>query len=308
MEVAPVAPPKLYRICLLVNGYFTKNLLNQNGDYVAMYSAWLQASLPKHSNIRFEVIGFETQKLQYPKRKEIDGFDAVLVSGSPEDAYSDAEWVTRLLLFLQEVGNNHPKIRIYGICFGHQIVCRSLGAVVEPNGGRWETGLTKVNTTYMGKLLWGVESMNLMQFHQDHVILDSLADYFTTGELYLLGATRRTDCQGVVKFYPYYEQTDRADELVNRVHIMTTQGHPEFTEQIVTEILRQRHEKGTITDDAHQEYFGTKGHLSETEPVIKNNTGLRWQKHYDGVRVIGRTFWRMLGVSYGDEHPPKVPA
>jgi len=150
---------------------------------------------------------------------------------------------------------------------------------------------------------------NLIQFHQDHVVLDSLSDFLAPGELYLIGSTRRTVVQGLIKFYPYHEERDLpGTELIHRVHIMTTQSHPEFTEEIVSEILRSRHGKGEISDAGHEEYFGSKGHLSDTPPVIKTDTGKRWLKHYDGIRVVGRAFWRMLGVEYGNEHPARIPA
>ena len=150
---------------------------------------------------------------------------------------------------------------------------------------------------------------NLILFHQDHVVLDSLSDFLAPGELYLIGSTRRTVVQGLIQFYPYHEERDSPTaELIHRVHIMTVQSHPEFTEEIVSQILRSRHSKGEVSDVGHEEYFGGKGHLSDTPPVIKLDTGKRWMKHYDGIRIIGKAFWKMLGVMYGDEHPTRVPA
>jgi len=48
---------------------------------------------------------------------------------------------------------------IVGVCFGSQIVARALGGAVVPNRGIWEIGVTDMQTTYMGKLIFGVEKM-----------------------------------------------------------------------------------------------------------------------------------------------------
>ena len=82
LEVSPRVPPRIIRICLIVCGHFTKKLKDDNGDYVEMYSKWLQASLPKHTNVKFQLDGYEAQDQQYPKRNKLDEYDAVLVSGS----------------------------------------------------------------------------------------------------------------------------------------------------------------------------------------------------------------------------------
>lgn len=41
--------------------------------------------------------------------------------------------------------------------------------------------------------------------------------------------------------------------------VVTVQGHPEFTEEILTEILRTRHEQGIFGDEAYQEAMARVG-------------------------------------------------
>jgi len=78
MGAHPPSPPRTYQICLMVNGHFTDN---KNDMYDAFYN-WLQASLPKGSNVKFQLDPYEAQEKKYPLRAEIDKYDVVLLSGS----------------------------------------------------------------------------------------------------------------------------------------------------------------------------------------------------------------------------------
>ena len=53
--------------------------------------------------------------------------------------------------------------------------------------------------------------------------------------------------------------------MYKKGHLITVQGHPEFNEEITTEILRARHAKGTFNDDEFEKYM---------EMVAKPHDGL----------------------------------
>ncbi|KAF5354163.1 hypothetical protein D9756_007142 [Leucocoprinus leucothites] len=304
---AKAAKNRKVRIALLCCGEFTGQVYKDNGDYLEVYTHWLKKSLPHKSKVKPKVDAYKVYQDNdsLPDDDDIDDYDGILVSGSSADAWSDVPWVLKLVDFIRRVGTNFPEVRIYGICFGHQIVNRALGGTVDGSRQRpWEIGPTHVNTTYMGKILFGKERLDLQQFHQDHVPIESLADFLMTGEIYLLASSADYPNQGIVKYYPLDPSADPSAEfnLYERIHIFTTQGHPEFTERIVSEIARQREEKSTITQKTVDHYFGPKGREAEAKPMVLSGTGKRWAKDYDGVRVIGHVFWKMFGVQYPHEH------
>lgn len=60
------------------------------------------------------------------------------------------------------------------------------------------------------------------------------------------------------------------------VQIITTQGHPEFNEPIITAVIQQRTESGDISHEAAAN--------AETRRFWKN----------DGVDIIGKAIWDIL--------------
>lgn len=89
-------------------------------------------------------------------------------------ACDDIEWINNLAAYISRVAQDKPSIKIIGrhalrlstwphheligICFGHQIVARALGAQVTRNN-KWEVGPTPVALTDLGKALFGVDTI-----------------------------------------------------------------------------------------------------------------------------------------------------
>ncbi|KAF9451555.1 class I glutamine amidotransferase-like protein [Macrolepiota fuliginosa MF-IS2] len=288
-----MSTPRTIRVALLICGQLSGLVYVANGGYYDVYRRFLINSLPPNANTTVEVDGFDVvNDMKYPEEERISEYDVVMLTGSAASAYENLEWINRLVTFVQHVANDHPKVKIYGICFGHQIVGRALGGKCVPNSGRWEIGPTTIQLTDLGKSMFGVDRLDIQQMHRDHVPLESLSGPFSSKELHLLGSTSISDNQGFVKYYPSENQDSNSLE---RIHIITLQGHPEFTESIVTGIIRQRSASGVIDAAAAQGYFGEKGDQGDAEPQNKEGTGRRWWKD-DGVSIIGSVFWKILGV------------
>ena len=66
---------------------------------------------------------------------------AILITGSVYDAHGSDPWILSLLSLLHELWQTRPDMQFAGICFGHQILARLLGASVNAHpSGDWELG------------------------------------------------------------------------------------------------------------------------------------------------------------------------
>jgi hypothetical protein len=134
------------------------------------------------------------------------------------------------------------------------------------------------------------------------VPLDSLASRLASGEIYLLAHSDKTPNQGIVKFYQLGPNCENPSfKWIEYVHILTNQGHPEFDECTMTELINQRAEGDAIDKSVVDEYFSAIGTEREEEPIFKHGTGKTWGEDYDGVLVVGKSFWEIFGVDYSEK-------
>jgi GMP synthase-like glutamine amidotransferase len=125
------------------------------------------------------------------------------------------------------------RVRIIGVCFGHQIVARAMGVEVGRNADGWEAAVNDVQLTDKGKDVFGVEKLSLHQMHRDVV-------YAYPEGVEQLGYSLVCKVQGM--YAPK--------------RLITVQGHPEFNEEIMTEIIETRHSTGIFDDAAYKEHMG----------------------------------------------------
>lgn len=67
----------------------------------------------------------------------IESFDCFIISGSRfnvrDGVAGKLEWFSPLCSLVKKVAGDHPQKRIFGCCFGHQIIAHSLGGKVDKN-------------------------------------------------------------------------------------------------------------------------------------------------------------------------------
>lgn len=64
----------------------------------------------------------------------------------------------RLVDYVKEAYEK-TNISLVGICFGHQIIARALGAEVRRNAGAWEVSVDLVKLTPDGQKIFGVDNL-----------------------------------------------------------------------------------------------------------------------------------------------------
>ncbi|KNG44675.1 hypothetical protein TW65_08600 [Stemphylium lycopersici] len=175
-----------------------------------------------------------------PKPEEIsEDIHAILITGSCWDAHGDDPWILKLMQFIRDVWINRPDIRFTGICFGHQILCRTLGATVKPQkNGEWELSHQPIYLSNIGRELFDLPAteskIHLHQMHLDHVVnppSPDTTDLIPKGtKVHVWGTSEHTGVQGV-----YIQK-----------RLFTTQGHMEFDEKLVKRQLQMRVDSGSV--------------------------------------------------------------
>ncbi|KAL6702479.1 hypothetical protein ACN47E_001634 [Coniothyrium glycines] len=175
-----------------------------------------------------------------PTVEEIgDDIHAILITGSCWDAHGDDEWVLKLMKFIRGIWTTRPDIRFTGICFGHQIICRTLGATVEPEkNGEWELSHSPITLSDVGRALFNLpdteDRIHLHQMHLDHVVnapSPETTDLLPEGtKVHVWGTSDHTGVQGI-----YIHK-----------RLFSTQGHMEFDEKMVRRQLEMRVDSGSV--------------------------------------------------------------
>lgn len=147
-----------------------------------------------------------------------------------------------------------------GVCFGHQLINRLLGAGTEPHPeGKWEIGHSRIELHPIGKKLFRTDDdhIHLHQMHQDHVVSAPTASsaqglLSDDQKVEVWGHSPHTAIQGIY--------------IMNRV--FTTQAHLAFDAKMVEREIQMRVDSGSIKDlDLAKEAADT-GHLEHDGEVV----------------------------------------
>jgi GMP synthase-like glutamine amidotransferase len=163
---------------------------------------------------------FNAMQGHYPA--SFEAYDAVLLSGSRADAWSDDPWVVELRRQVAALLAQRKKI--IGVCFGHQLLGVVLGAKVGRAPQGWGAGRMayRVASPWQAPLGTGAngaaaDDLALLASHQDQVLeLPAGARLFATSDFCPVAGFAVGD------------------------HVFSIQPHPEMDEIILGKLLDKR--------------------------------------------------------------------
>ncbi|GAM27413.1 hypothetical protein SAMD00019534_105890 [Acytostelium subglobosum LB1] len=173
----------------------------------------------------FNAVGYE-----WPENPA--DYDGYLLTGSSANSYDQDDWILQLKRNLVELDRLEKKI--CGICFGHQIVAEALGGKVEKNPKGWELGQIDVPLTSEGQEFFGDfdiadrQSITILQIHQDIVtrVPPGMTVLASNDICKIQSLCKRSTTSG-----------DAGASPSSRYHIITFQGHPEFTPSHLIDLI-----------------------------------------------------------------------
>ncbi|PLB42164.1 type 1 glutamine amidotransferase [Aspergillus candidus] len=165
-------------------------------------------------------------KQEYPNLEDVD---ALLLTGSKHNSYDNHPWIIKLVEYTRKA-IEHNRVKILGICFGHQIIARASGMKVGKSGVGWEIAVCDMDLSDRGKEIFGKEKLRIQQMHQD-IVFDCPPNATC------LGSSPQCAIQGM--YLPG--------------HYITVQGHPEFREDMVTEIIGLRMASSVFSKEVGEE-------------------------------------------------------
>lgn len=177
--------------------------------------------------------------------------DAILVTGGIVGVNDPLPWIPQLCQFIKGVYEQHPEVRIFGACLGHQMVSYALlrdhGVAVEVNPKGYQFGVRSIQlnphyTTSFPENARKLKELKMQVAHGDHVRLPSTPlpiGWVSVGS---------TDCCDIHGLY-----------LPDRV--LTLQGHFELNEEICYKSIKYffTPEKGYTPEFIEAALASTKG-------------------------------------------------
>lgn len=117
----------------------------QAAALVGDYESWFQRSLPKETLAILDLRHAHLWSSDWHQEFQALKPESVIIMGSPHSVYEPLDWYKpgcELVSHFVEQGTP-----IFGVCFGHQLLCDLLGGQVEAHSGGYEAGTVTIDCT-----------------------------------------------------------------------------------------------------------------------------------------------------------------
>lgn len=238
-----MAAGRTIRVAILSCAILANQPFSAPNCVVGMFEAFLQAGLDKMKHdYRFSDtnIAFDRYNCVAGQLPNLNAdLDAIIITGSAASVRDCDTWILHLKKFIYgklllhrgalrltsdptELYLFRPEVKLFGTCFGHQILSavllRDVGAVVEENPKGWETGVHSIRLNpeflsffpYQSHLDMGMVTRSLQFIHREQVLLSGEE---LPPEWIIVGGNKSSRIQGIFK----------------PRRVLSFQGHPEYT-------------------------------------------------------------------------------
>ncbi|KAL7916660.1 class I glutamine amidotransferase-like protein [Trichoderma velutinum] len=232
MGSRPQAIPRVYTVAILECDTPIEPVVKQFGLYGDIFERFLRSGLAKYlKHTTSQDVDLRLIKSNMVDLGDLPAFDQVdclFLTGSKHNSFEDDPWILRLVEYIRTAYQT-TKVSVVGICFGHQIISRALGGVVQRNPKGWEVSVGHIDLTPKGRELFNSASIDLHQMHRDAVL--QLPDGIQN-----LGTSPVCGIQG----------------LYAPGRIFSLQAHPEFNGVIMSEILTLRRSQNVFDKEVFE--------------------------------------------------------
>ena len=176
-------------------------------------------------SFEYEVIYGVTGSL--PDISEFPNYLGFVISGSHHSVNDPYQWIMNLQNFIIQLDqynkeNKKKPVRLFGICWGHQIIAKAFGGVVQPIGDKkFIYGAERIifnskikAEPWFEKALKGEDEIMICQVHGEEV--SKVPD-----NAIVVASSKKCETEA----------------LVYGDNIFSTQGHPEFEIEIMTHLV-----------------------------------------------------------------------
>jgi GMP synthase-like glutamine amidotransferase len=148
------------RVTIIETGLVSPRNRELHGSYPQMFERMIGAA---DANVTFDTVSIPAGDAL----PDIDGLEAILVTGSAAGVYDELQWIAPLEAFVRTA--HHKNVPMVGVCFGHQLIAQALGGTVRKSEKGWGLGRHVYDVAPHNGLIEGTR-IALACSHQDQVI------------------------------------------------------------------------------------------------------------------------------------------